>query len=431
MLAIPKLRLNPDPERVNLLINRSSPIILTTLASLVIFHGYLLIQDSNGGSDLISADIPKSLILLNGQNPYSSQPWASPYPPLLLLTVSALIRLSGLFAVQTSLDLISQQLRLLGLFADTAVALIIYLAIRARTSDPLHALIPACLFLALPAISTSPLYFFHSDTFGYPIIAASALTLTRRHYFTETTLLSTATIFKIHPILALPLVLIWLARTQGVRKTLPTLAATATITTLGLILPFIIPGYQQSLLGFNLANQGNGTTIAAISLVNSILPTSLRFTLTELFINQAWITTAVTLYVIILGVVWTKAKNLSPIDVVLLGLIAWLIPLKIVYAHYIIWAIIPFLMRGQLKQTLVIVGLLQLADTLAYWSSSPDSSPIPEVAETYGPLLASLVIRIIGITALVFVLKSLRSTPIDPLSAASHPTRIILSTDPS
>src|SRR5690349_22954129 len=108
MLSIPKLRLNPDPERVNLLINRSSPIILTTLATLVIFHGYLLIQESNGGSDLVSADIPKSLMLLNGQNPYSSQPWASPYPPLLLLTVSALIRLTGIFTSQTSPDLISQ-----------------------------------------------------------------------------------------------------------------------------------------------------------------------------------------------------------------------------------------------------------------------------------------------------------------------------------
>jgi hypothetical protein len=417
MHSIPRLRLNPDPERVTLLLNRTSPIIITTLASLVIFHGYLLIQESNGGSDLLSADIPKSLTLLGGQNPYSSQPWASPYPPLLLLTVSAMIRLCGLFASQTSLDLISQQLRLLGLFADTAVALFIYLAIRARTSDPFQALIPACLFLALPAISTSPLYFFHSDTFGYPIIASAALTLSRRNYFTGTALLSVATIFKIHPILALPLVMIWLVRTQGLRKTLPIVAVSATIIGLGLILPLTVPGYEQSLLGFNLANQGNGTTIAAMNVLNAILPTALRFAPTEVFTNQAWIAVTAMLYVIILGTVWTKAKSLSLIDVVLLGLIAWLIPLRIVYAHYIVWAIVPFLMRGRLKQTIIIIGLLQLADTLAYWSSSPGSSPLPEVTATYGPLLVSLVIRIIGATALVFVLNSLRSTP-DTLSAA-------------
>jgi hypothetical protein len=421
MLSIPRLRLNPDPERISLLLNRSSPVILTTIASLVIFHGYLLIQDSNGGSDLVSADIPKSLMLLNGQNPYSNQPWASPYPPLLLLTVSALIRLTGLFAPQTSPDLISQQLRLLGLLADTAVALIIYLAIRVGTNNPFQALIPACVFLALPAISSSPLYFFHSDTFGYPIIAVAALTLTRRHYFTGAALLATATIFKIHPILAIPLLVIWLARTQGFRKTLPTLATTATITGLGLILPLTIPGYQQSLLGFNLANQGNGTTITALNLLNSILPTTLKFTPTELFTNQAWITAAATLYVIILGTVWTKAKSLSAIDVVLLGLIAWIIPLKIVYSHYVVWAIIPFLMRGRLKQTLVIAGLLELADTLAYWSSSPGSSPVPEIAASYGPLLASVVIRLVGTTALILVLNS-RSNSLGTLPAALPPT---------
>jgi len=429
MLSIPRLRLNPDPERINLLLNRGAPIILTTLASLVIFHGYLLIQESNGGSDLVSADIPKSLMLLNGQNPYSSQPWASPYPPLLLLTVSALIWIAGLFASQSSLDLISQQLRLLGLFADTAVALIIYLAIRARTTNPLQALIPPCLFLALPAISTSPLYFFHSDTFGYPILAIAALTLSQRRYFTGTTLLATATIFKVHPLLALPLVMIWLVRTQTLRKTLPSLASAASITSLGLVLPFTIPGYQQSLLGFNLANQGNGTTTTAMNLLNTILPTTLKLIPTDSITNQAWITATAALYIIILGTVWRKAKSLSPIDVVLLGLIAWLIPLKIVYAHYFVWGIIPFLMRGRLKQTLIIAGLLQLADTLAYWSSSPGNSPIPEFAASYGPILASLVIRFIGATVLIFVLNSLRRSSTDTLPAAASPIRIVLLTD--
>src|SRR5947209_13894351 len=203
MFSLGSLKLSRDPARINLLLNQASPIILTSLMSLVIFHGYLLIQQSNGGSDLVSADIPKSLILLNGQNPYSTQPWASPYPPLLLLTVSGVIRLTSLFTSQSSLILISQQIRLLGLFADAAVALIIYLSLRSRTRDALQALIPARLFLALPAISTSPLYFFHSDTFANPILPLATLTLIQHLYFIGTTLLATATILKIHPILAL------------------------------------------------------------------------------------------------------------------------------------------------------------------------------------------------------------------------------------
>src|SRR5438034_418185 len=324
MLPLGRLRFHPDQARINFFLNQAPPIILASLMSLVIFHGYLLIQQSNGGTDLVSADIPKSLMLLNGQNPYSTQPWASPYPPLLLLTVSGVIRLSSLFASQSSLILISQQIRFISLFADAAVALIIYLTIRTRANNPLQALIPASLFL-----------------------------------------------------------------------------------------PLAIPGYQQSILGFNLTNQGNGTTLTIMSMLNTILPQTLQFAPTELFTNQIWIATTATLYSIILGTVWTKARSLSLIDVVLLGLAAWLIPLKIVYTHYIVWAVIPFLMRGRLKQTILVVGLLQLADTLAYWSSSPASGPFPGIVAFYGPVLTSLVIRIVGATALVLVLYSPRKNPMD------------------
>src|SRR5437899_11579214 len=118
MLSLGRLRFHPDQARINFFLNQASPIILTSLMSLVIFHGYLLIQQSNGGTDLVSADIPKSLMLVNGQNPYSTQPWASPYPPLLLLTVSGIIRLTSIFTSKSSVDLISQQLRLAALFAD-------------------------------------------------------------------------------------------------------------------------------------------------------------------------------------------------------------------------------------------------------------------------------------------------------------------------
>ncbi len=422
MLSLGRLRFHPDQARINFFLNQASTIILTSLMSLVIFHGYLLIQQSNGGTDLVSADIPKSLMLLNGQNPYSTQPWASPYPPLLLLTVSGIIRLTSIFTSQSSVDLISQQLRLAGLFADASVALIIYLAIRGRTDKPLQALVPASLFLALPAISASPLYFFHSDTFAYPILALATLTLIQQRYFIGTTLLATATIFKIHPVLALPLVMIWLIRTQGIVKTLPNLLATTTITSLGLILPLAIPGYQQSILGFNLTNQGNGTTLTIMSLLNTILPQTLQFAPTELFTNQIWIGTTATLYTIILGTVWTKARSLNVIDIVLLGLVAWLIPLKIVYSHYIVWAVIPFLMRGRLEQTILVVGLLQFADTLAYWSSSPASGPFPGIVAFYGPVLTSLVIRLVGATALVLVLYSLRKNPTDVFQHRNLPS---------
>src|SRR5207244_12259316 len=152
MFSIGSLKLSLDPARSNLLLSQASPIILSSLISLVIFHGYLLIQQSNGGSDLVSADIPKSLILLKGQDPYSTQPWASPYPPLLLLTVSGIIRLTGLFASHSSLDLISHQTSFPDLLADAALTLIVYPSPRAPPIHALQALTPARPSLAPPSL---------------------------------------------------------------------------------------------------------------------------------------------------------------------------------------------------------------------------------------------------------------------------------------
>lgn len=428
MLSLGQLRLRFDLDRFNLLLNQFSPIILTTLIGLVMFHGLLLIQQSDGGSDLISADIPKSLMLLNGQNPYSTQPWASPYPPLLLLTVAGIIRFSGLFAAQTSLDIISQQLRLAGLIADATIAIIIYLSIRTRISNPLQALVPAVLFLTIPAVSTSTLYFFHSDAFGYPILALSMLALSQKRFFTGTTLLATATIFKIHPILALPLVMIWLVRNQGIRKSLSSIASTTIILALGLVLPFTFPGYQQSVLGFNLSNAGNGQTLSVvINSINSFLPPFLQLSSSQYGYNLIWITATATLYTIVLGIVWMRGRNLTAIDVTLLGLLAWLIPVRIVYTHYLVWAIIPFLMRGRLRQTILVIGLLQFADTLAYWTSAPGVGPLPIMDSIYGPILTSAVMRIVGATALALVLYTLMRTSKAELSPSVFMARPMIS----
>src|SRR4029077_5296475 len=83
-------------------LSRFSPLIFIGLVVYMVVHGLALIPLSNGGSDLTDADIPKSLMLLHGQNPYSIEPWASPYPPLLLLVDSAIIRLAGLIGTQSS-----------------------------------------------------------------------------------------------------------------------------------------------------------------------------------------------------------------------------------------------------------------------------------------------------------------------------------------
>jgi hypothetical protein len=180
-----------------------------------------------------------------------------------------------------------------------------------------------------------------------------------------------------------------------------------------------MPGYAGSILGFNLSNDGGGTTLyAALGIANSVLPTQLRLTITTVFTDQVWIASTFALYTIVVAVVWAKARVLGPVDIVLLGLLAWLIPLKIEYTQYMAWAIIPVLMRGQLKQTIPVLGLLQAADTLAYWSWWPNMSPVSGISTVDGLAAAGMLYRVLGLLALGFVLYSVRrKSPILPIWA--------------
>jgi hypothetical protein len=384
-----------------------SPIILFTILFAVGFHTYQLIQQTTGGDDLLHSDIPKSIMILQGQDPYSVQPWSAPYPPLLLLTVAGIIRFTTSNFLQTpsNIVIISQNIRVAGLFANALVSFMTFVALRVRGRTGIEALIPASLFAALPAVNASILlYWFHSDIIGYPILALSLLFLTSKHYFTGTTLLAVSAIYKIHPILALPLVLVWLGRRCGLKQTLPTLLSTTTILGLGLVLPFELPGYAESVLGFNLANTGTGTnTFSIFNLIYGITP-GLGLQIPTAITDQVWVGATASLFTIVLAIVWRFANRLDPLQIVLLGLTAWLIPLKMLFTAYLIWALIPVLMLGRLRQAIVLAGLLQAADTMAYWSSFPAYSPIPELGTVYGFFLTSLVYCTFSVLAMITAL---------------------------
>ena len=362
---------------------------------------------------MVSADIPKSLMLLRGQDPYAVQPWASPYPPLLLLVDSGIIKISSIITNQSSVDLVSQDIRVAGLLADAIVGIIIYLNLRRRTSNPLVPLFSAGLFLILPALSISSLYFFHSDVFGYPILALSLVALANGRWMIGTSLLAVAAVFKIHPLAAVPLLLVWLVRCRGMRNSVPSLISAVVVLGLGLVLPLEIPGYAQSILGFNLSNQGSGSTFsAAASLANIVLPQQLQILPTPMLANQVWIASTLAFCTTIVAIVWTRARSLTSIDVVLRGLLAWLVPLKIEYTHYLAWAIVPILLRGRILQSIPMLGLLQAADTLSYWSWWPSTSPIPGMSASIGLAIAGAVYRVIGLVAFGCVILSLRKNPL-------------------
>src|SRR5437667_106927 len=321
MLASLKSRWHRSFAELDSLATKYAPVILCGLLAATTFQKLSLILHTDGGGDLLGADIPKSMMLIAGQNPYSSNPWASPYPPFLLAIVGSIIRITSgnILLAPDTIGLISRNVRIAGLVADSIVALLIFVTLRTRGFSGLSAFVPSAIFLALPSISLSPYYWFNSDVLGYPILAGSVLALVRGHYFAGSILLAIGTIFKIHPILAIPFVLVWLVRKQGTPKSLPIIATTGSI--------------------------------------------------------------------------------------VALGLLAWLIPLRQIYTHYLVWAIIPFLMRGRLRQTLVVGSMLELANTMSSWSWNLPPDPFPELSTPIGFFVTSLVYFSVSLTALFFVVK--------------------------
>src|SRR5256712_8037723 len=411
MLESLRLRLHASLATLDVLIDNCWPLILGGLIALTTFQKLSLILHTDGGGDLLGADIPKSMMLIAGQNPYTSNPWASPYPPFLLAVVGGIIRLTSSNAILApdTIGVISRNVRMTGLCADATVALLVFLTLRAKRASGLSGIVPPALFLTLPSISLSPYYWFNSDVLGYPILAASVLALVLGRYFLGSVLLATATVFKIHPILAIPLVLVWLAKRQGIAKSLPTIMTTGSILSFGLVAPAVLPGYLESVLGFNLSSGfGGGTSsFTMMNLLYAIFPLVLHLSLPTSLENQVWLAATATLFVAALSIVWSRARVLNPVDAVAIGLLVWLIPLRQIYTHYLVWAIVPFLMRGRLRQTLMVGSLVEIANTMSSWSWDLPPDPFPVLATAYGFFVTSLAYLSVSVTALVFVLREI------------------------
>jgi hypothetical protein len=96
---------------------------------------------------------------------------------------------------------------------------------------------------------------------------------------------------------------------------------------------------------------------------------------------------------------------LEAVDVVVLGLLVWLLPLRELYTHYMVWMIVPFLMRGRLVQSIIVGGLLELANTMAIWSWNISPNPFPWMTTPYGFFLTSIAYASVSIFAIIMVLK--------------------------
>src|SRR5438094_6321046 len=134
MLASMKSRWHRSFAELDSLATKYAPVILCGLLAATTFQKLSLILHTDGGGDLLGADIPKSMMLIAGQNPYTSNPWASPYPPFLLALVGGIIRVTAGNTVLSAgtIGMISRNVRMTGLAADALVALLVFVTLRAR-----------------------------------------------------------------------------------------------------------------------------------------------------------------------------------------------------------------------------------------------------------------------------------------------------------
>lgn len=326
------------------------------------------------GSDLLGSDIPKSLMLLKGQNPYSTMPYASPYPPLLLLVDALIIRVTG----GASVAVIAWNIRVAGMLAELGSGVLIFLTLRARKVAFTGMLLSTMVFFLDPSISSLNYFFFHSDIFGIFILATSLFVLTKNRLGIGLALLGLATIFKVHPILSIILVAVWLVRRNSLYKSLPAILPVGALLVLGLVLPFWIPGYSRSFLGFNLQNGDDGkASFTLLNLFYGALPHLWNVTVSSVLVNYVWVACTVSLFVVGLGFVWWNAKKIGPVEVVLLGLLVWLLPLRELHPMYLVWMLVPLLMLGRTGLTLLVVGLFDVASVMAHWAWNVPPNPAP------------------------------------------------------
>ena len=327
---------------------------------------------TSGGGDLQYAYAPTVSIILHGQNPYiSGQPWNTGYPPFFFLLLAGVAMLGSLGG-PVSLATVSWSLRAGLVIGHVALGGLAYLTLRRMKIDILARLAVTALIVLLPSFYQMGEVWFHADIFGLVLLAGAVYMLYEEHWIPGSILLSLSTAFKIHPILALPLVAIWLFRKE---KLSPAILG-------ALFLPFLaltvvplqnVPGYYGSFVLQNISVRPSWS-FSPFILAYKALPFLYDLEFSTRLVNQIWILATIALFSFVLGFAWRNPNNLQAADIVCLGVAVWLIPLRQLFHYYAFWAIIPFMFRGNLKQAVLALLPFEAAcDLAAYaWTVQPD-----------------------------------------------------------
>ena len=374
---------------------------------------YSILSRYDGGWELWNAYIPKTMLLLNGQNPYAAQPWAAPYPPLMFLVLGGIVKLASLGSGPSlgPVSVVAWDLKVAGLVADLLLGTIVFYALRIQKISGLRSLLPPGVLLLSPGLALSNYFWFHGDIFGYLILGLSLLAFTMRRTLIGVCLLSMAVAFKLQPVLALLLVLVWVVRRVGLSRSLPAILSSVGILGVGLGLPLALPGYFGTIIGFNLS-YGAGSGMASFTLMNLLNGSLLGLFETGFSpfqINMVWVAATMAIFIAILGFVWTRSDRLTPVEIVGIGLLAWLFPLRTLYPYYLVWALVPFLFIANVRHVLSLAVGFELLNTFANWSWGVQPDPFPQMVSAEGYLATSLIFAAWSIVGLFFLFRTVNT----------------------
>jgi hypothetical protein len=376
---------------------------------------------TNGGGDLQYAYVPTISSILHGQNPYlSSQPWNTGYPPFFFLLLAGIAFLGSIGGPLT-IAVISGSLRTGLVIGHVTLGGLAYLTLRKMKSDLVVRLAVPALISFLPSFYQMGEVWFHADVFGLVLLTAAVYMLYQEHWLTGSILLSLSTAFKIHPILTLPLVAIWLFR-KG-KLSLAIFSA--------LFLPFLaltvvplpsLPGYYGTFIEQNITVRPSWS-FSPFIIAYKVFPSLFKIEFSTMLVDQIWILATLALFSFVAGFAWRNPNSLRAADIVCLGVATWLIPLRQLFHYYAFWAIIPFMLRGNLKQTILALLPFEAAcDLAAYaWTVQPDWVL---TQQSIGVLLSAfdMVLLVASITTCAFLVlrtgireERIREVPLDQL----------------
>lgn len=331
-------------------------VLVSLLFAFAFLVKLLIIFSTDGGFDISLADLPKTVMFIEGSNPYSVSSWAAPYPPFYFVVFSGILLVSSGFNLARPVAELIFALRFIALLFDVATGFVIYITLIHKKIGNFKALAILAFYFC---ISTECQFWFHGDAFGYFFIALAAFFFVSERYSLGSLFLGLSVIFKIHPFLSLFPVVIWFYRKRvGFSRNVIILCLTVF---LGLFLPVMfIPHSFEVLVGYNSSTRPL-YTCSLFNFFYNVLPIFYQQNVPLSLINTVWIIATFGMLFLVSFIVWRSYERIELIDALILGLVAWILPLRQVLNYYLIWFMIPFLMKGNLLENFSITSLQGMA----------------------------------------------------------------------